>query len=72
MVNNLFDRLKAGETVNVRVPDSGLLFSIEPARSHGLILGYSIVLDGAIVPGHKGTLMDRATITDWANDLDEQ
>lgn len=73
-VIDMFDRLKSGESINVVVPETGKTFTVEPAYSKYLPtspIGYSIVVDGAIVPGHRGTLMDRETITAWAMDLDE-
>jgi hypothetical protein len=74
MIVNLYDRIKAGETINVEVPETCNVFTIEPARSqllNGAIIGYSILVDGEVVPGHKGTLMDRETIDAWAVDLTE-
>lgn len=76
MINNLYQRIKAGETILAEVTETGKEFTIKPAYSSKYmtahVLGYSILADGEIVPGHNGTLLDKEVIDEWAADLTER
>jgi hypothetical protein len=67
----LFEKLKSGQTVHVQAQSSGKRFSIEPVYWEGMILAYTVLEDGMIVPGYKGLMLGDGTVRDWCNNLIE-
>ena len=68
----LFDRLKAGETIAVQVPETGKQFCIQPERWGGVVLAYTVLVDGRVQPGYRGKMLDDVTVRDWCDHLVEQ
>lgn len=71
-VQNMYQRLKSGEEIPVTNPDNGRDFSIRPEYWHGIVLGYSVVVNGRAVRGNKGLMLDREEVEAWAEDLEER
>ena len=67
-MSTILQKLNNLESVNV-VTKAGTHFTIVPFQSYGLTW-YSIIQDGHIV--RKGFLLDKATLTDWCDQLQEE
>jgi hypothetical protein len=52
----IFSQLRAGITVHVKT-ERGVHFAIRPEKWEGLVLGYTVIQDGKIVPGYKGKMI---------------
>src|SRR5260221_11772301 len=70
--NRLYDRLKRGETVEVRAMLNGREFAIRPEGWEGFILGYTCLVNGQEEPGYKGKLLAKDQLWDWADQLIER
>jgi hypothetical protein len=67
----IFEKWKQGETVRVRSKYSGKIFSIRPERWEGISIGYTILVDGQLVPEHHRKMVDAADFRRWCADLVE-
>jgi hypothetical protein len=70
MIANMFARLKSGETIHAKADD--FLFDVRPERWEGIVLGYTLLVGGQVVPSRKGIMLEKAEVDDWAGLLDEQ
>ena len=72
----LYERLKQGETINVRAKGTGTAFTIQ-IEQWGGATGYTVLTPDLfgelhIVPGYKGLLLDPETVRDWLSQLEEE
>jgi hypothetical protein len=76
MVHDLYERLKAGESITVRAlscgpSPGGRVFTIHPVYWESIVLGFQLEVHGKIVREHRGELFDRAKMDSWAQLLEE-
>jgi hypothetical protein len=67
----LYEKLRKGVIIHVETLSSGNRFSIQPEQWEGITMGYSVLVDGQVVPGYKGKMLDCETVKDWCNQLRE-
>jgi hypothetical protein len=67
----LYSRLKAGHTVEVKSKRTGKRFTIQPVRTDYGFSTYSVLVDGEVVPDHKGMILSNETLHDWCCQLEE-
>lgn len=70
-MSSIFEKWKRGETVKVKNPRNGLVFSIQPYRWERFTLGYTILIDDKPVKGERNKQMGDADFRDWVSNLIE-